>query len=456
MAKSALICLQCGHKTLQWLGRCPDCSAWDSFVEEPPLVARNPKRPTRGGATVLIGAVDASPHTRISTGLGELDRVLGGGLVKGSVVLIAGEPGVGKSTLLLQAAAGVEKLGRQVLLVCGEESIEQVAARARRLGAPRRTTLTAATDLDGIVPLMSEADVVLIDSIQSLRATESGGEPGSVAQVRQCALGLTEAARDTGAALVLVGHITKDGSIAGPRALEHLVDVVVTFEGDRGHHLRTVRGIKNRYGATGELGVFEMGPQGLTEVSDASRFFLAERRKDAAGSAVGCVIEGRRSLALEIQALVVPCKAPAVPRRVAQGLEMARLGVAMAVLQQHGKVNMADCDVYASVAGGLRAAEPAIDLPLCLALASSRRNVPIPVGVAAVGEVGLAGEVRSVPGLDARVNELFRLGFRKILAPPVHGTDGIGVISPEKGAKVVRAASLGRALAILSQIGHLE
>ena len=237
MSKSAMICLNCGHRALQWLGRCPDCSAWDSFGEEPPLVARDPKRPTRAGATVLIGAVDAEPHTRIHTGLGELDRVLGGGLVRGSVVLIAGEPGVGKSTLLLQAAAGVEKLGRQVLLVCGEESIEQVAVRARRLGAPRRTTLTAAIDLDGIVPLMTGADVVLIASIQSLRASDSGGEPGSVSQVRQCAMALTEAARDTGAALVLVGHITKDGSIAGPRALEHLVDVVATFEGDRGHRI---------------------------------------------------------------------------------------------------------------------------------------------------------------------------------------------------------------------------
>lgn len=454
MPKTAMICLQCGHRSLQWLGRCPDCSAWDSFVEEPPLVARAPKRPTEAGATVLIGAVETISASRIKTGLGELDRVLGGGLVKGSVILIAGEPGVGKSTLLLQAAAGVEQQGKQVLLVCGEESIEQVAARARRLGAPRRTTLTAATDLSAIVPLMTGTDVVLVDSIQSLRASESAGEPGSVAQVRLCAMALTEAARDTGAALVLVGHITKDGSIAGPRALEHLVDVVLTFEGDRGHHLRTVRGIKNRYGATGELGVFQMGSAGLSEVADASRFFLAERHKDAVGSAVGCIIEGRRSLALEIQALVVSCKAPAVPRRVAQGLEMARLGVAMAVLQQHGKVNMADCDVYASVAGGLRAAEPAIDLPLCLALASSRRNVPIPAGVAAVGEVGLAGEVRSVPGLDSRVNELFRLGFKTVLAPPVHGTDGIGDISPEKGAKVVRAASLSQALAILSRIGH--
>jgi DNA repair protein RadA/Sms len=455
MPKSAMICLQCGHRALQWLGRCPDCSAWDSFVEEPPLVARDPKRPTQAGATVLIGAVEASTHTRISTGLGELDRVLGGGLVKGSVVLVAGEPGVGKSTLLLQAAAGVEKAGRQVLLVCGEESIEQVAARARRLGAPRRTTLTAATDLNGIIPLMDGADVVLVDSIQSLRASASGGEPGSVSQVRQCAMALTEAARDTGAALVLVGHITKDGSIAGPRALEHLVDVVVTFEGDRGHHLRTVRGIKNRYGATGELGVFEMGPQGLTEVPDASRFFLAERHTGAPGSAVGCVIEGRRPLALEIQALVVKSHIP-VPRRVAQGLEMSRLGVALAVLQQHTDLRMSDADVYASVAGGLRAAEPAIDLPLCLALAGSYENKPLPAGVAAVGEVGLSGEIRSVPGLSLRVNELVRLGFKTVIVPPVHGADGAADLKKSADVKVVRADSLAGAKAVLSRIRHAQ
>lgn len=450
-----MICLQCGHRSLQWLGRCPDCAAWDSFVEEPPLVAREPKRPVREGPTVLIGSVEAEPAQRLVTGMAELDRVLGGGLVKGSVVLIAGEPGVGKSTLLLQAAAGVEQAGKQVLLVCGEEAVEQVAARARRLGAPRRTVLTPETDVGSIVPLIARADVVLVDSIQSLRASaSSGGEPGSVAQVRQSAAVLTEAARGTGAALVLVGHITKDGSIAGPRALEHLVDVVLTFEGDRGHHLRTIRGIKNRYGATGELGVFQMGQKGLSEVPDASRFFLAERSKEAAGSAVGCIIEGRRSLALEIQALVIPCKPPSVPRRVAQGLESSRVGVAMAVLQRHCGVQISDCDVYASVAGGLRAAEPAIDLPLCLALAGSQQSRPLPPGVAAVGEVGLAGEVRSVPGLAARVNELFRLGFETVIAPAVRGSDGVAGLEAKKGAKVVGVSTLAEAMAVLSRLRH--
>ena len=419
-------------------------------------MARDPKRPAKAGPTVMIGSVDPEPRQRFRTGLAELDRVLGGGLVPGSVVLLAGEPGVGKSTLLLQAAAGVEESGKRVLLVCGEESVEQVAARARRLGAPKQTVLTPGTEVSSIVPLMHRADVVLVDSIQSLRSSDSGGEPGSVAQVRQSAAALTEAARETGAALLLVGHITKDGSIAGPRALEHLVDVVLTFEGDRGHQLRTVRGIKNRYGATGELGVFQMGAKGLAEVPDASRFFLAERSAEAAGSVVGCVIEGRRPLALEIQALVMPCKAPAVPRRVASGVESSRLGLALAVLQRHCRIRVAECDVYASVAGGLRAAEPAVDLALCLALASSRSGRPVPSGVAAVGEVGLAGEVRSVPSLAARVDELFRLGFHTVVAPVLRSTDGVRDAGAGKGAKVLRAASLAQAIQLSSGVGHAE
>lgn len=454
MTGSTMVCLQCGHRSLQWLGRCPGCAAWDSFAEEHPAPARPAAVPVAG--TVSIGSVDPEPCERITTGLGELDRVLGGGLVRGSVVLIAGEPGVGKSTLILQAAAGVEKLGHRVLMVCGEESLEQVAARARRLGAPHRTTLTSATEVAGIVPLLESADVVLVDSIQTLRDAQSAAEPGSVSQVRLTAAALTEAARLTGAAVILVGHITKEGAIAGPRSLEHLVDVVVTFEGDRGHHLRTVRGVKNRFGPAGELGVFEMGPGGLTEVPDASRFFLAERHTEAPGSAVGCVMEGRRCLALEIQALVVPCQAPAVPRRIAQGMEAARLGVALAVLQQHAKLQLANCDVYASVAGGLRAAEPAIDLPLCLALASSRREVPVPPGLAAVGEVGLAGEVRSVPGLAARVNELVRMGFKRIIAPPVHLGDGVGDVGAGAGVKVMRAGSLSQALRLAERSRHPE
>lgn len=369
------------------------------------------------GTTVEIGKVAFQHAKRISTGLGELDRVLGGGLVAGSVVLIAGEPGVGKSTLLLQAAAGIEQSGKRVLMVCGEESLEQVATRARRLGGPLAAQLTDSTDVGAIAPLVGRADVVMVDSIQTLRDGDSTAEPGSVSQVRLSAAKLTSAARAEGSAVVIVGHICKDGSIAGPRALEHLVDAVITFEGDRGHVLRTVRGIKNRFGPAAEMGVFEMGSKGLSEVPDASRFFLAERPESVAGSAVGCILEGRRPVALEVQALAVPTSA-ALPRRVAQGVESSRLGVALAILERRAGIDLSRSDVYVSIAGGLRGAEPGIDLALCMALASAYCDEPLPSGLAAVGEVGLGGEVRSVAGMQSRATELIRLGFTSILTPP--------------------------------------
>lgn len=393
---------------------------------------------------------------RISTGLPELDRVLGGGLVEGCIVLLAGEPGVGKSTLVLQAAAGMESMGRRVLLVCGEESPEQVADRARRLGTARHTMLTPATEVEAVVDLLAGTDVALVDSVQTLRDRRLPGEPGSVSQVRNCAAALTRAARRTGTAVVLVGHISKDGSIAGPRALEHLVDVVLTFEGDRTHLLRTLRGVKNRFGGTGELGVFEMGSGGLMEVPDASRLFLTERQCGVPGSAVGCVLEGRRPLALEMQALVVPTQAQQ-PRRVAQGIEPSRLGVALAVLQQRAGVRFADCDVYASVAGGLRAAEPGIDLALCLALASARLHRALPPGVAAIGEVGLAGEVRAVAGLEARTAELCRLGFTNILVPASHPERPSPGNPPENDCvQIAPVEKLHAALAVLGGSGHAE
>lgn len=391
-----------------------------------------------------IGRVAFEHTERISTGLNELDRVLGGGLVAGSVVLLAGEPGVGKSTLLLQAAAGIEQSGREVLIVCGEESLEQVATRARRLGGPLSARLTAATEVPSILPLIGGAHVLLVDSVQTLRDGYSGAEPGSVSQVRRCAAELTAAAREHGCAVILVGHITKDGSIAGPRSLEHLVDAVVTFEGDRGHVLRTVRGIKNRFGPAAEMGVFEMGSKGLSEVPDASQFFLAERPQGVAGSAVGCILEGRRPVALEVQALAVFSTA-ALPRRVAQGIESSRLGLALAVLERRAGIELGRFDVYCSIAGGLRAAEPGIDLALSLALASARLDVVLPAGMAAVGEVGLGGEVRSVAGMQARVTELTRLGFTTILTPALGALEGPTRISQRDPKAVVPVRSIHEA-----------
>jgi DNA repair protein RadA/Sms len=439
MAKDLLICSHCGHRSLQWLGRCPECGAWESFVRSAEVSQ---------AAVIPIGEVLGALEERLPTGIAELDRVLGGGLVRGSVVLLAGEPGIGKSTLVLQVAAGLERMGRRVLLVCGEESPAQVAARSKRLGTVLATKLTAATDVGSIAALMPHTDVLLIDSIQTVRDPESAGEPGSVAQVRSCAASLTQKARTCGTAVVLIGHICKDGSIAGPRALEHLVDVVLTFEGDRGQVLRTVRGVKNRFGPTAEIGVFQMGPTGLIEVPDASRLFLGQRDASVAGSAVGCALEGRRPVALEIQTLIVPTRAP-VARRVAQGLEPARLGVALAVLDRRAGVKLGDWDVYASVAGGMRAAEPGIDLALALALASSRLHRPLPQGLAAVGEVGLAGDIRAVPGLQARVRELLRLGFSQVIVPNGELREGGGLQAENMVKKVVKVGKVRQAIDLL-------
>jgi DNA repair protein RadA/Sms len=437
MAKDALVCAICGHKSLQWLGRCPECAAWESFVESAANEA----------SVVPISELIAASTERLSTGMQELDRVLGGGLVRGSVVLLAGEPGVGKSTLLLQTAAGVERGGHRVLLVCGEESPDQVAARAKRLGAQLTTKLTPVTELGSILDLVPHADVVLVDSIQTLRDPESSGDPGSVAQVRNCAAALTRVARSSGSVVVLVGHICKDGSIAGPRTLEHVVDVVITFEGDQGHVLRTVRGVKNRFGATAEIGVFQMGSRGLVEVPDASRLFLSERNTSVAGSAVGCVLEGRRPVALEVQTLIVPNRAP-VTRRVAHGLEPARLGLALAIIEQRAGLKLSEFDVFASVAGGMRAAEPGIDLALLLALASSRLRKPLPPGLCAVGEVGLAGDVRAVAGMEARVGELVRLGFTTVLTPSFQ-TNGDQASAENLVKNVVKVANLREAIEVL-------
>jgi DNA repair protein RadA/Sms len=438
MAKTAIVCGECGYRTLQWVGRCPGCGAWDSLVEAAP------EAPVDGPApgVVPLAEVDPGSRQRLLTGIGELDRVLGGGLVPGSIVLLAGEPGIGKSTLTLQAAERLELAGGRVLLVCGEESVEQVAARARRIGALLGgIRATAATDLPTVLDQAAGFDVVVVDSIQTMGDPALSGEPGSVSQVRGCAGALARFARTSGTAVVLIGHVTKEGSVAGPRVLEHVVDAVLTFEGDRAHLLRMVRASKNRYGPTAEVGVFEMGAQGLREVADASQLFLVDRTVGIPGSAVGCVLEGRRPLALEVQTLVVPNNAP-MPRRVANGVDGARLGVVTAVLSERAGVKVGAADVYASIPGGFRTAEPGLDLALVMALASARTHRAVPEALAAVGEVGLGGEIRSVPGLEARVVELARLGFDRVVVPATASVEVAGI-------RVHRARSVGNALLVL-------
>ena len=447
MAKPKIVarCSACDHTEPRWVGRCPRCSAWGTMTEETVLATAGvgaragPRRDA--GVAQPIGDVAPDAGVRAVTGIGELDRVLGGGLVPGAVVLLGGEPGAGKSTLLLQAAAALTARGSTVLYLSAEESPGQVRLRAERLGALRpRLLLAASSDIDAVAALVEThaPDVLVVDSIQTVRHPDVPGAPGGIAQVRECAAALVAIAKRRGMATLLVGHVTKDGQLAGPRTLEHLVDVVLEMEGDRHHALRLLRATKNRYGAAGEVGCFEMVDDGLVAVSDAGRLFVGDAADGTPGIAVTLALEGRRPLACEVQALVAPTAATA-PRRVASGLDGQRLALLSAVLSQRTGVRVNDRDVFASTVGGVRLAEPAADLALCLAIASSRTDVPVSRNMVVLGEVGLAGEVRLVGGIDRRLAEARRLGFDRALLPASY--DG-----PAHGLNVVRARDLATAL----------
>ncbi len=414
-------CQACGAHEPKWAGRCSACEAWGSLVEEP--LARDDVSDARVGPTdavpLPIAEVDAAAWAPAATHVGELDRVLQGGLVPGSVTVLGGEPGIGKSTLLLQALAGLAKGGLRCLYVTAEESAQQVRLRADRLGAlPPHLWLVSDTALphvfahvDAVAP-----DVVAIDSIQTVFDPELSAAPGSVGQVRECAHRLVRLCKERTMSGVLVGHVTKEGSLAGPRVLEHLVDTVLSFEGERHHALRLLRAVKHRYGAVDELGLFEMADGGLQSVPDPSMLFLADRRPGTPGSVVAPVLDGQRPLLVEVQALVAATKLPS-PRRSAQGLDSGRLALVLAVLQQHVELGFAEHDVHSVVAGGVRAVEPGADLALALSLASSRLRVAIPSDVVACGEVGLGGELRQVHQTARRLAEAARLGFRRAVVP---------------------------------------
>ncbi|HVH06028.1 MAG TPA: DNA repair protein RadA [Myxococcota bacterium] len=423
--RSIHVCTTCGTQHARWVGRCSGCGAWDTVVEEPTgdaaaarpdLLAADP----RGGPAKVVPLrdVDASAAPRVPTGVGELDRVLGGGLVPGSVVLLGGEPGVGKSTLALQLACAAAARG-PVLYVTGEESLEQVRLRAERLGEiPQRLLALAETRVESLADPWREARprLVLVDSIQTMRTDRVESAPGSVAQVRESAALLAATAKAHGTALVLIGHVTKEGMLAGPRVLEHLVDVVLTFDGDREHAFRVLRSTKNRFGSTHEVGVFTMAQAGLEEVPNPSELFLAERRSGAPGSCVVPVLEGTRPLLLEIQALVAPA-GYGTARRTSLGVDDGRVALLLAVLDRRSDVDLVGRDVYVNVTGGVRVSETGADLAVALALASSRLDLALPPDVAACGEVGLGGEVRRVARLDLRLREAVRLGFRRVLVP---------------------------------------
>jgi DNA repair protein RadA/Sms len=456
--KTLYVCTTCGHEEPKWLGRCPDCGEWNTLVEE----ARESKkavgfaeRATRqkkgvAGKTLSLSEVRAvESGSRTDTGVGELNRVLGGGIVPGSMVLVGGEPGVGKSTLLLQVMG---HLGEGCLMVSGEESPRQVALSARRLGiAEAGFRVLSETDVDVIEATILEEkpNIVVVDSIQTLYSPELSGAPGGVGQVRECAARLMRLAKSEGISVFLVGHVTKEGSIAGPRVLEHMVDTVLQFEGDRFQAFRILRALKNRFGSTNEVGVFEMTGQGMVEVEDPSAFFLSKREEDVPpGVVTVCLLEGTRPMLVEIESLVAASPL-AVPRRVANGVDSGRVNMLCAVLSRRAGLALGDHDVYVNVTGGVRVEEPAADLGVALAISSALRDKPVGKGTACFGEVGLTGDVRFVPGGPRRVDELLKLGFGRIIRP-----EGTSVGPPntdggaERRASVVEVSTLEEAVAV--------
>jgi DNA repair protein RadA/Sms len=415
-------CPECGASAPKWVGQCPGCAAWGTLVEELEGPAAPPPVGSLLAATgppVPIAEVDPTEFTARPTGVGELDRVLGGGLVPGSVTLLGGEPGIGKSTVLLQAAAEVAAAGRTVLYLSGEESPQQIRLRAERLGALHpRLYLAAETALPHVIGAIEAVDpaLVVVDSVQTLTHPELASAPGSVAQVRECANRLVQEAKARSCAVVLVGHVTKEGSLAGPRVLEHVVDTVLAFEGDRHHALRLLRVVKHRFGSTQELGLFEMTETGLRGVPDPSGLFLADRRIGVPGSVVVPTIEGARPMLVELQALVAHSNLPS-PRRSAQGVDSGRLSMLLAVLERRVGAPVAQADVYALAVGGVRVTEPGADLALALAVASAIQGVPLDAGLVACGEIGLGGELRQVAHTPRRLAEAARLGFTRAVVP---------------------------------------
>lgn len=441
MAKTRTVfrCSQCGAAHPKWQGQCATCEEWNTLVEEVDVPARVAYAGPASKAVPLT-SVDASDAHARPTWVSEFDRVLGGGLVAGSVTLLGGEPGIGKSTLTLQILGSLANSGRRGLLVSAEESPQQVQLRAGRLGARRDTVwIVAETALPSILAAVSEVqpDLLVVDSIQTVFDPESDSSPGSVTQVRECAHALVLAAKASGVPTILVGHVTKDGNLAGPRVLEHVVDTVLSFEGDRHHALRMLRAAKHRFGATGELGLFEMRDEGLVGLDDPAELLLGDRRPDLAGSCVVPVLEGKRTLLVEVQALVSKTNAP-MPRRSAQGVDTNRLATMLAVMQRSGAFFFGDKDVYASVVGGVKVGEPAGDLGLAIALASAASETQVPADVVAIGEVGLGGEIRRVAHMDRRLQEAARLGFGRAIVPAA---------TPEvPGIQLMRMATLADAL----------
>ena len=446
--KSVFFCQNCGHEESKWLGQCPACREWNTFVEEKVTsVKAGTVRDKKEAQIVALSSVETDEDERMMTEMAELDRVLGGGIVPGSLVLVGGDPGIGKSTLLLQVCQRLAAMNKKILYISGEESLKQIKLRANRMGDFSHTLfLLCETNLDMIRGVIEQQtpDMVVIDSIQTMYNEEVGSAPGSVSQVRESTNILMQLAKGLGISIFIVGHVTKEGTVAGPRVLEHMVDTVLYFEGDRHASYRILRAVKNRFGSTNEIGVFEMQKSGLVEVENPSEFMLSGRPEHASGSVVACAMEGTRPMLREIQALV--CKSSfGMPRRTAAGLDYNRVNLLMAVLEKRAGLPLSSYDAYVNIAGGIRMNEPAADLGIVMAIASSYKNKPVSEDAIVFGEVGLSGEVRAVTMPEQRVAEAKKLGFKTCILPEV-SVKGLGQV---EGIEVIGVRSVNQAMNLL-------
>jgi DNA repair protein RadA/Sms len=450
-ARSQYRCSECHHVIAKWVGRCPDCGTWGTVDEVAVLAAVNGSVLRRAVApttpAVPISSIDPATTRHYHTGVSELDRVLGGGIVPGSVTLLAGDPGVGKSTLLLEVAHRWAEAGRRALYLSGEESAGQIRMRAERTGCDHdEVYLAAECDVQTALGHIDEVKptLVIVDSVQTMSTTEADGATGGVTQVRAVTTALTMTAKTTGVAIMLVGHVTKDGAIAGPRSLEHLVDVVLHFEGDKASALRMVRGVKNRFGAADEVGCFMLHDNGIDCVADPSGLFLDQRPAPVSGTAVTVSLDGKRALIGEVQALIA-APATSSPRRAVSGIDSARAAMIAAVLEKRARLQVAQCDIYLSTVGGMRLTDPSSDLAVALAIASAYADLPLPTTAIAIGEVGLAGDLRRVSGMERRLTEAARLGFTCAIVPP-------GVKDVPIGLRAIAADNITAAMKVLTEI----
>ena len=420
--RTIFICQECGHQVSKWLGKCPECNSWSSFSEERQLQpsASKSQNNFKSAAPLSIAQVQPVQENRLTTGIGEFDRVLGGGMVKGSLILIGGEPGIGKSTLTLQSMGHLSKQGKKVLYVSGEESGSQIKLRAERLDAISENLLICSEIcVEGIIQWIEKIrpEVLVLDSVQTFYTEDLQSAPGSIGQVREVAFKIFQEIKRRNLPTLLIGHINKDGAIAGPKSLEHIVDTVVYFEGEQGHAYRALRAIKNRFGPTPEIGVFKMAPTGLIPVENPSEWFLAERPVDSSGSAIVATLEGSRTLLVEVQALVSTSSSIGMPRRMATGFDHNRMSLLIAIMEKRLGMNLQGEDIFVNLAGGIKITEPALDLGVAAAIASSFQDRPIDAELVLLGEIGLTGEVRTVMQLEARLIEARRLGFKRCIVP---------------------------------------